>query len=147
MENLINEMPSVDIYKKLKNDYYFMPFMKNLGFTENDIKAFEKKYYPELFEEKKKENVVKKSLITRAWLKDFIDIYKRYSEKVNKYFDLGIYVYLSNLPIDDCETMLLKTLKLLLNAKEFDILYVFCGKIDNGENPSFDELCKNLKIE
>ena len=147
MENLINEMPSVDIYKKLKNDYYFMPFMKNLGFTENDIKAFEKKYYPELFEEKKKENVVKKSLITRAWLKDFIDIYKRYSEKVNKYFDLGVDVYLSNLPIDDCETMLLKTLKLLLNAKEFDILYVFCGKIDNGENPSFDELCKNLKIE
>ena len=87
MENLINEMPSVDIYKKLKNDYYFMPFMKNLGFTENDIKAFEKKYYPELFEEKKKENVVKKPLITRAWLKDFIDIYKRYSEKVNKYFE------------------------------------------------------------
>ena len=147
MENLINEMPSEDIYKKLKNDYYFMPFMKNLGFTENDIKAFEKKYYPELFEEKKKENVVKKPLITRAWLKDFIDIYKRYSEKVNKYFDLGVDVYLSNLPIDDCETMLLKTLKLLLNAKEFDILYVFCGKIDNGENPSFDELCKNLKIE
>lgn len=147
MENLINEMPSVDIYKKLKNDYYFMPFMKNLGFTENDIKAFEKKYYPELFEEKKKENVVKKSLITRAWLKEFIDIYKRYSEKVNKYFDLGVDVYLSNLPIDDCETMLLKTLKLLLSAKEFDILYVFCGKIDNGENPSFDELCKNLKIE
>lgn len=147
MENLINEMPSVDIYKKLKNDYYFMPFMKNLGFTENDIKAFEKKYYPELFEEKKKENVVKKPLITRAWLKDFIDIYKRYSEKVNKYFDLGIDVYLSNLPIDDCETMLLKTLKLLLSAKEFDILYAFCGKIDNGENPSFDELCKNLKIE
>lgn len=147
MENLINEMPSVDIYKKLKNDYYFMPFMKNLGFTENDIKAFEKKYYPELFEEKKKENIVKKPLITRAWLKDFIDIYKRYSEKVNKYFDLGVDVYLSNLPIDDCETMLLKTLKLLLNAKEFDILYVFCGKIDNGENPSFDELCKNLKIE
>ena len=147
MENLINEMPSVDIYKKLKNDYYFMPFMKNLGFTENDIKAFEKKYYPELFEEKKKENVVKKPLITRAWLKDFIDIYKRYSEKVNKYFDLGVDVYLSNLPIDYCETMLLKTLKLLLSAKEFDILYVFCGKIDNGENPSFDELCKNLKIE
>ena len=147
MENLTNEMPSVDIYKKLKNDYYFMPFMKNLGFTENDIKAFEKKYYPELFEEKKKENVVKKPLITRAWLKEFIDVYKRYSEKVNKYFDLGIDVYLSNLPIDDCETMLLKTLKLLLNKKEFDILYVFCGKIDNGENPSFDELCKNLKIE
>lgn len=147
MENLINEMPSVDIYKKLKNDYYFMPFMKNLGFTENNIEAFERKYYPELFEEKKKENVVKKPLITRAWLKDFIDIYKRYSEKVNKYFDLGVDVYLSNLPIDDCETMLLKTLKLLLNAKEFDILYVFCGKIDNGENPSFDELCKNLKIE
>lgn len=147
MENLINEMPSVDIYKKLKNDYYFMPFMKNLGFTENDIKAFEKKYYPELFEEKKKENVVKKPLITRAWLKEFIDVYKRYSEKVNKYFDLGVDVYLSNLPIDDCETMLLKTLKLLLGAKEFDILYVFCGKIDNGENPSFDELCKNLKIE
>ena len=147
MENLINEMPSVDIYKKLKNDYYFMPFMKSLGFTENDIKDFEKKYYPELFEEKKKENVVKKPLITRAWLKEFIDVYKRYSEKVNKYFDLGIDVYLSNLPIDDCETMLLKTLKLLLNKKEFDILYVFCGKIDNGENPSFDELCKNLKIE
>ena len=147
MENLINEMPSVDIYKKLKNDYYFMPFMKNLGFTENDIKAFEKKYYPELFEEKKKENVVKKPLITRAWLKEFIDVYKRYSEKVNKYFDLGVDVYLNNLPIDDCETMLLKTLKLLLSAKEFDILYVFCGKIDNGENPSFDELCKNLKIE
>lgn len=147
MENLTNEMPSVDIYKKLKNDYYFMPFMKNLGFTENNIEAFERKYYPELFEEKKKENVVKKPLITRAWLKDFIDVYKRYSEKVNKYFDLGIDVYLSNLPIDDCETMLLKTLKLLLNAKEFDILYVFCGKIDNGENPSFDELCKNLKIE
>lgn len=147
MENLINEMPSVDIYKKLKNDYYFMPFMKNLGFTENNIEAFERKYYPELFEEKKKENVVKKPLITRAWLKEFIDIYKRYSEKVNKYFDLGIDVYLSNLPIDDCETMLLKTLKLLLNAKEFDILSVFCEKIDNGENPSFDELCKNLKIE
>lgn len=147
MENLTNKMPSVDIYKKLRNDYYFMPFMKNLGFTENSIKAFEKKYYPELFEEKKKENVVKKPLITRAWLKDFIDVYKRYSEKVNKYFDLGVDVYLSNLPIDDCETMLLKTLKLLLNAKEFDILYVFCGKIDNGENPSFDELCKNLKIE
>lgn len=147
MENLINEMPSVDIYKKLKNDYYFMPFMKNLGFTENNIEAFERKYYPELFEEKKKENVVKKPLITRAWLKDFIDVYKRYSEKVNKYFDLGIDVYLSNLPIDDCETMLLKTLKLLLNKEEFNILYVFCGKIDNGENPSFDELCKNLKIE
>lgn len=147
MENLTNEMPSVDVYKKLKNDYYFMPFMKNLGFTENDIKAFEKKYYPELFEEKKKENVVKKPLITRAWLKEFIDVYKRYSEKVNKYFDLGVDVYLNNLPIDDCETMLLKTLKLLLSAKEFDILYVFCGKIDNGENPSFDELCKNLKIE
>lgn len=146
MENL-NGMPSVDIYKKLKNDYYFMPFMKNLGFTENHIKAFEKKYYPELFEEKKKENVVKKSLITRAWLKEFIDVYKRYSEKVNKYFDLGVDVYLNNLPIDDCETMLLKTLKLLLNKKEFDILYVFCGKIDNGENPSFDELCKNLKVE
>ena len=147
MENLTNEMPSVDIYKKLKNDYYFMPFMKNLGFTENDIKDFEKKYYPELFEEKKKENVVKKPLITRAWLKEFIDVYKRYSEKVNKYFDLGIDVYLSNLPIDDCETMLLKTLKLLLSAKEFNILYNFCEKIDNGENPSFDELCKNLKIE
>ena len=147
MENLINEMPSVDIYKKLRNDHYFMPFMKNLGFTENNIEAFERKYYPELFEDKKKENVVKKPLITRAWLKDFIDVYKRYSEKVNKYFDLGIDVYLSNLPIDDCETMLLKTLKLLLSAKEFDILYVFCGKIDNGENPSFDELCKNLKIE
>ena len=147
MENLTNEMPSVDIYKKLKNDYYFMPFMKNLGFTENDVKAFEKKYYPELFEEKKKENVVKKPLITRAWLKEFIDVYKRYSEKVNKYLDLGVDVYLNNLPIDDCETMLLKTLKLLLSAKEFDILYVFCGKIDNGENPSFDELCKNLKIE
>lgn len=147
MENLTNEMPSVDIYKKLRNDYYFMPFMKNLGFTENNIEAFERKYYPELFEEKKKENVVKKPLITRAWLKEFIDVYKRYSEKVNKYFDLGIDVYLSNLPIDDCETMLLKTLKLLLNKKEFDILYVFCGKIDNGENPSFDELCKNLKIE
>ena len=147
MENFTNEMPSVDIYKKLKNDYYFMPFMKNLGFTENDIKAFERKYYPELFEEKKKENVVKKPLITRAWLKEFIDVYKRYSEKVNKYFDLGIDVYLSNLPIDDCETMLLKTLKLLLNKKEFYILYNFCGKIDNGENPSFDELCKNLKIE
>lgn len=147
MENLINEMPSVDIYKKLKNDYYFMPFMKNLGFTENNIEAFERKYYPELFEEKKKENVVKKPLITRAWLKEFIDIYKQYSKKVNKYFDLGIDVYLSNLPIDDCETMLLKTLKLLLNAKEFDILSVFCEKIDSGENPSFDELCKNLKIE
>lgn len=147
MENLTNEMPSVDVYKKLKNDYYFMPFMKNLGFTEDNIEAFERKYYPELFEEKKKENVVKKPLITRAWLKEFIDTYKRYSEKVNKYFDLGIDVYLSNLPIDDCETMLLKTLKLLLSAKEFDILYVFCGKIDNGENPSFDELCKNLKIE
>lgn len=147
MENLTNEMPSVDIYKKLRNDYYFMPFMKNLGFTENNIEAFERKYYPELFEEKKKENVVKKPLITRAWLKDFIDVYKRYSEKVNKYFDLGIDVYLSNLPIDDCETMLLKTLKLLLNKEEFNILYVFCGKIDNGENPSFDELCKNLKIE
>lgn len=147
MENLTNEMPSVDIYKKLRNDYYFMPFMKNLGFTENDIEAFERKYYPELFEEEKKENVVKKPLITRAWLKDFIDVYKRYSEKVNKYFDLGVDVYLSNLPIDDCETMLLKTLKLLLNKEEFDILYVFCGKIDNGENPSFDELCKNLKIE
>lgn len=147
MENLTNEMPSVDIYKKLRNDYYFMPFMKNLGFTENDIEAFERKYYPELFEEEKKENVVKKPLITRAWLKDFIDVYKRYSEKVNKYFDLGIDVYLSNLPIDDCETMLLKTLKLLLNKEEFNILYVFCGKIDNGENPSFDELCKNLKIE
>lgn len=147
MENLINEMPSVDVYKKLKNDYYFMPFMKNLGFTENNIEAFERKYYPELFEEKKKENVVKKPLITRAWLKEFIDVYKRYSEKVNKYFDLGIDVYLSNLPIDDCETMLLKTLKLLLNKEEFDILYVFCGKIDNGEDPSFDELCKNLKIE
>lgn len=147
MENLTNEMPSVDIYKKLRNDYYFMPFMKNLGFTENSIKAFEKKYYPELFEEKKKENVVKTPLITRAWLKEFIDIYKRYSEKVNKYFDLGVDVYLNNLPIDDCETMLLKTLKLLLGAKEFDILSVFCEKIDNGENPSFDELCKNLKIE
>lgn len=147
MENLTNEMPSVDIYKKLKNDYYFMPFMKNLGFTKNDIEAFERKYYPELFEEKKKENVVKKPLITRAWLKEFIDVYKRYSEKVNKYFDLGIDVYLSNLPIDDCETMLLKTLKLLLNKEEFNILYVFCTKIDNGENPSFDELCKNLKIE
>lgn len=147
MENLTNGMPSVDIYKKLRNDYYFMPFMKNLGFTENSIEAFERKYYPELFEEEKKENVVKKPLITRAWLKDFIDVYKRYSEKVNKYFDLGVDVYLSNLPIDDCETMLLKTLKLLLSAKEFDILYVFCGKIDNGENPSFDELCKNLKIE
>lgn len=146
MENL-NGMPSVDVYKKLKNDYYFMPFMKNLGFTENHIKAFEKKYYPELFEEKKKENVVKKPLITRAWLKEFIDIYKRYSEKVNKYFDLGVDVYLSNLPIDDCEAMLLKTLKLFLNAKEFDILCAFCEKIDNGENPSFDELCKNLKIE
>lgn len=147
MENLTNEMPSVDVYKKLKNDYYFMPFMKNLGFTEDNIEAFERKYYPELFEEKKKENVVKKPLITRAWLKEFIDVYKRYSEKVNKYFDLGIDVYLSNLPIDDCETMLLKTLKLLLNKEEFNILYVFCGKIDNGENPSFDELCKNLKIE
>lgn len=147
MENLINGMPSVDIYKKLKNDHYFMPFMKNLGFTENNIEAFERKYYPELFEEKKKESVVKKPLITRAWLKEFIDVYKRYSEKVNKYFDLGIDVYLSNLPIDDCETMLLKTLKLLLSEKEFNILYVFCGKIDNGENPSFDELCKNLKIE
>lgn len=147
MENLINGMPSVDIYKKLKNDHYFIPFMKNLGFTENDIKDFEKKYYPELFEEKKKENVVKKPLITRDWLKEFIDVYKRYSEKVNKYFDLGIDVYLSNLPIDDCETMLLKTLKLLLNKEEFYILYNFCGKIDNGENPSFDELCKNLKIE
>lgn len=147
MENLINEMPSVDVYKKLKNDYYFMPFMKNLGFTEDNIEAFERKYYPELFEEENKENVVKKPLITRDWLKEFIDVYKRYSEKVNKYFDLGIDVYLSNLPIDDCETMLLKTLKLLLSAKEFDILYVFCGKIDNGENPSFDELCKNLKIE
>ena len=147
MENLINGMPSIDVYKKLKNDYYFMPFMKNLGFTENDIKAFEKKYYPELFEEKKKESVVKKPLITRDWLKEFIDIYKRYSEKVNKYFDLGVDVYLSNLPIDDCETMLLKTLKLLLNKEEFNILYVFCGKIDNGENPSFDELCKKLKIE
>ena len=147
MENLINKMPSVDIYKKLKNDYYFMPFMKNLGFTENDIKDFEKKYYPELFEEKKKESVVKKPLITRNWLKEFIDIYKRYSEKVNKYFDLGVDVYLSNLPIDDCETMLLKTLKLLLNKEEFDILCAFCEKIDNGENPSFDELCKNLKIE
>ena len=147
MENLINGMPSVDIYKKLKNDYYFMPFMKNLGFTEDNIKAFEKKYYPVLFEEKKKESVIKKPLITRAWLKEFIDIYKRYSKKVNKYFDLGIDVYLSNLPIDDCETMLLKTLKLLLNKEEFNILYVFCGKIDNGENPSFDELCKNLKIE
>lgn len=147
MENLTNEMPSVDVYKKLKNDYYFMPFMKNLGFTEDNIKAFEKKYYPELFEEKKKESVVKKPLITRDWLKEFIDIYKRYSEKVNKYFDLGVDVYLSNLPIDDCETMLLKTLKLLLNKEEFNILYVFCGKIDNGENPSFDELCKNLKIE
>lgn len=111
MENLTNEMPSVDIYKKLRNDYYFMPFMKNLGFTENSIKAFEKKYYPELFEEKKKENVVKKPLIIRAWLKEFIDIYKRF------------------------------------NKEDFDILYVFCGKIDNGENPSFDELCKNLKIE
>lgn len=147
MENLTNEMPSVDIYKKLKNDYYFMPFMKNLGFTEDNIEAFEKKYYPELFEEKKKESIVKKPLITRDWLKEFIDVYKRYSEKVNKYFDLGIDVYLSNLPIDDCETMLLKTLKLLLNKEEFNILYVFCGKIDNGENPSFDELCKNLKIE
>lgn len=147
MENLINEIPSVDVYKKLKNDYYFMPFMKNLGFTEDNIEAFERKYYPELFKEKKKENVVKKPLITRDWLKEFIDVYKRYSGKVNKYFDLGIDVYLSNLPIDDCETMLLKTLKLLFNAKEFDILYVFCGKIDNGENPSFDELCKNLKIE
>lgn len=147
MENLINEMPSVDVYKKLKNDYYFMPFMKNLGFTEDNIEAFERKYYPELFEDKKKENVVKKPLITRAWLKEFIDTYKRYSEKVNKYFDLGIDVYLSNLPIDDCETMLLKTLKLLLNKEEFNILYVFCGKIDNGENPSFDELCKKLKIE
>lgn len=147
MENLTNEMPSVDVYKKLKNDYYFMPFMKNLGFTEDNIEAFERKYYPELFEEKKKENVVKKPLITRAWLKEFIDTYKRYSEKVNKYFDLGIDVYLSNLPIDDCETMLLKTLKLLLNKEEFNILYVFCTKIDNGENPSFDELCKNLKIE
>ena len=147
MENLINGMPSVDVYKKLKNDYYFMPFMKNLGFTEDNIKAFEKKYYPELFEDKKKENVVKKPLITRAWLKEFIDIYIRYSEKVNKYFDLGVDVYLSNLPIDDCEAMLLKTLKLLLNAKEFDILCAFCEKIDNGENPSFDELCKNLKIE
>lgn len=147
MENLINEMPSVDVYKKLKNDYYFMPFMKNLGFTEDNIEAFERKYYPELFEEKKKENVVKKPLITRDWLKEFIDVYKRYSEKVNKYFDLGVDVYLSNLPIDDCETMLLKTLKLLLNKEEFNILYVFCGKIDNGENPSFDELCKNLKIE
>ena len=147
MENLTNEMPSVDIYKKLKNDHYFMPFMKNLGFTENDIKDFEKKYYPELFEEKKKESVIKKPLITRDWLKEFIDIYKRYSEKVNKYFDLGVYVYLSNLPIDDCETMLLKTLKLLLNKEEFNILYVFCRKIDNGENPSFDELCKKLKIE
>ena len=146
MENL-NGMPSVDVYKKLRNDYYFMPFMKNLGFTENHIKAFEKKYYPELFEEKKKENVVKKPLITRAWLKEFIDIYKRYSGKVNKYFDLGVDVYLSNLPIDDCEAMLLKTLKLLLNTKEFDILCAFCEKIDNGENPSFDELCKNLKIE
>lgn len=147
MENLINGMPSVDVYKKLKNDYYFMPFMKNLGFTEDHIKAFEKKYYPELFEEKKKESVVKKPLITRNWLKEFIDIYKRYSEKVNKYFDLGVDVYLSNLPIDDCEAMLLKTLKLLLNAKEFDILCAFCEKIDNGENPSFDELCKKLKIE
>lgn len=147
MENLINEMPSVDVYKKLKNDYYFMPFMKNLGFTEDNIEAFERKYYPELFKEKKKENVVKKPLITRDWLKEFIDVYKRYSGKVNKYFDLGIDVYLSNLPIDDCETMLLKTLKLLLNKEEFNILYVFCGKIDNGENPSFDELCKNLKIE
>ena len=147
MENLTNEMPSVDVYKKLKNDHYFMPFMKNLGFTENDIKDFEKKYYPELFEEKKKESVIKKPLITRDWLKEFIDIYKRYSEKVNKYFDLGVYVYLSNLPIDDCETMLLKTLKLLLNKEEFNILYVFCRKIDNGENPSFDELCKKLKIE
>lgn len=147
MENLINEMPSVDVYKKLKNDYYFMPFMKNLGFTENNIEAFERKYYPELFKEKKKESVVKKPLITRNWLKEFIDTYKRYSEKVNKYFDLGVDVYLSNLPIDDCETMLLKTLKLLLNKEEFNILYVFCGKIDNGENPSFDELCKKLKIE
>lgn len=147
MENLTNQMPSVDIYKKLKNDYYFMPFMKNLGFTENNIEAFERKYYPELFEEKKKESVVKKPLITRDWLKEFIDVYKRYSEKVNKYFDLGVDVYLSNLPIDDCETMLLKTLKLLLNKEEFNILYVFCGKIDNGENPSFDELCKKLKIE
>lgn len=147
MENLTNEMPSVDVYKKLKNDYYFMPFMKNLGFTEDNIEAFERKYYPELFEDKKKESVVKKPLITKAWLKEFIDVYKRYSEKVNKYFDLGIDVYLSNLPIDDCETMLLKTLKLLLNKEEFNILYVFCGKIDNGENPSFDELCKKLKIE
>lgn len=147
MENLTNEMPSVDVYKKLKNDYYFMLFMKNLGFTEDNIEAFERKYYPELFEEKKKENVVKKPLITRDWLKEFIDVYKRYSEKVNKYLDLGIDVYLSNLPIDDCETMLLKTLKLLLNKEEFNILYVFCEKIDNGENPSFDELCKNLKIE
>lgn len=145
MENL-NKTPNIETYKKLRNEYYFMPFLKDLGFTERDIESFERKYYPELFKTKE-ENVAKKPLITREWLREFIDIYKRYSEKVNKYFDLKVDVYLSNLPIDDCEIMLLKTLKLFLDKKEFDTLYAFCEKIDNGEDPSFDELCKNLKIE
>lgn len=146
MENLTNKIPSIDTYKKLRNEYYFMPFLKDLGFTEMDIESFERKYYPELFKTKEK-NIVKKPLITREWLKEFIDIYKQYSKKVNEYFDLGVDVYLSNLPVDDCEAMLLKALKLLLNEEEFDIFYAFCEKIDSGEDPSFDELCKDLKIE
>lgn len=146
MENLTNNMPSVDTYKKIKDNYYFMSLVEDFGLTKKDLEDFERKYYPELFKIKE-ENVAKRPLVTRDWLREFIDMYKQYSEKVNKYFNLGVDVYLSNLPIDDCERMLLKTLKLVLNEEEFDTLYAFCDKIDNGEDPSFDELCKNLKIE
>lgn len=164
MENKNYNLPTVEEYMKLKESPIYKIILNACDIEDDIVSAFEKIYYPELqdkedgrkdakeeeVEEEVKEedeNIASKPPVTRAWLEDFIRVYEQYSEKVKNYLDLGVDVYLSNFPVDDCEDMLLKSLKLIFNKEEFEILYDFCEKIDNGENPSFDELCKNLKIE
>lgn len=144
MENLIKNLPSVEAYKELKNNDYFMPLLTDLGLTKSDLENFEREYYPELFAIKEH----KKQLITKEWLEGFLNVYKSYTKKVNKIYSLGIDPYTSGLPLDDCEDLLLRSLSLLFNDEnKYEKFVEYCHAIDDGDEQPFEELYKKLNLE
>lgn len=143
MENLIKGMPSVEAYKEMKNNVYFMPLLTDLGFTKSDLEDFERKYYPELLDKESQ-----KQLITKEWLEGFLNVYKSYAKKVNNLYSLGVDPYAAGFPLDDCEKLLLRSLSLLFNDEDkYGEFIEYCNAIDDGEEQPFDELCKKLDLE
>lgn len=127
MDKKINDFRdriSADDFVKIKNNKTFQQLSEILGFTEEDMKEFEKKYYPELSEEKEVENKEDKhEIISMEMIEHLKKGYKQYNKTLS---DLGGFVkncFDNRLPIVHLDTLFFDTIHCWLGEEKADALF------------------------